>query len=104
MKIFLTKVGYIFGWISIALFVFAVWHRLTYEPGWFIDMSDFGFLLFGQPLLSLVNFDINYADTFTGIMLWVLTALNLIIITYIVDAISFALIKVYKMIVKVRKN
>ena len=98
-KLFFTKAGYAFAGISVGLIILATTFNIVYEGGWF-DFTDFLFVLLGQPLLMLLNFDFNNDRISSRIVLWVLVIVNLSIIIYSIDLLLYGIGKLYKFLIK----
>lgn len=98
-QIFFSKVGYVALGISFALISVSLSFNLIYQSGWF-DFRDFGFLLISYPLILITHFQPD-VDVFSKrIILYLLSFVNLIVITYILDIIGAIVIGTYKFLRK----
>lgn len=100
MGIFFTKIGWLFGIISIFLIIISAFHIANYEGGWAIDLRYLPLYLLSQPLLYLTGLKLDDSYSWAIAYLWILTILNLAVITYSIDLMCYGLANFYKFIKK----
>ena len=82
-RLFLSRVGYVFFGITIALLFSATFFNIGLGHGLF-DFRDIGFLVISEPLISFFHAALN-----TRFVLYGVSLVNLLFITVIVDFVGF---------------
>ncbi len=91
-RLFLSTWGYATFGIAAGVVIVSTIFNLAYEGGWF-DFTDIGFALLSYPLSYFINSKFYNETLQSRLILYVIDAVNIILVIFIMDILGFILTK-----------